>query len=81
MGLLSWIVVGGLAGLLAQKLMGGDRAGCLLTILLGVVGAFVGGMIMSLLGYGGVGGLNIWSIVVATLGAVVLLAVSRAIRR
>lgn len=81
MGLLSWIVVGGLAGLMAQYLMGGERAGCLLTILLGVIGAFVGGMIMSFLGFGGVEGLNIWSIIVATLGAVVLLAVSRAIRR
>lgn len=81
MGLLSWIVVGGLAGLMAQYLMGGERAGCLLTILLGVIGAFVGGMIMSFLGFGGVGGLNIWSIIVATLGAVVLLAVSRALRR
>ncbi len=65
MGLLSWIIVGGLAGLLAQYLMGDGRSGCLMTVLLGVVGAFVGGFVMSLFGFGGVNGLNIWSIVVA----------------
>jgi uncharacterized membrane protein YeaQ/YmgE (transglycosylase-associated protein family) len=81
MGLLSWIVVGGLAGLLAQSLMGGGRSGCLLTVILGVVGAFIGGFVMSLFGFGGVSGLNIWSIVVATVGAVVLLAIARALKR
>ena len=81
MGLLSWIIVGGLAGLLAQSLMGGGRSGCLMTVLLGVVGAFIGGFVMSLLGYGGVNGISIWSIVVATIGAVVLLAIARALKR
>ncbi|MDO8879619.1 MAG: GlsB/YeaQ/YmgE family stress response membrane protein [Coriobacteriia bacterium] len=81
MGLLSWIIVGGLAGMLAQFLLGQGRAGCLLTIVLGVVGAFIGGFVMSLLGYGGVDGLNVWSIVVATIGAVVLLAIARVLRR
>lgn len=81
MGLLSWIIVGGLAGLLAQSLMGDGRSGCLMAILLGVVGAFIGGFVMSLLGFGGVDGLNVWSIVVATVGAVLLLAIARALRR
>jgi len=81
MGLLSWVIVGGLAGLLAQYLMGGERAGCLMTVLLGVVGAFVGGFVMSLLKLGSVNGLNIWSIVVATLGAAILIAIGRALRR
>ncbi len=81
MGILSWIIVGGLAGLLAQFLMGQDRGGCLISVLLGVVGAFVGGFVMSLFGYGGVSGLNVWSIIVATIGAVIVLAVSRALRR
>jgi uncharacterized membrane protein YeaQ/YmgE (transglycosylase-associated protein family) len=81
MGLLSWIVVGGLAGMLAQFLIGEGRAGCLMTILLGVVGAFIGGFVMSLFGFGGVDGLNIWSIVVATVGAVLLLTLSRVLRR
>lgn len=80
MGFLSWIVVGGLAGLLAQMLMGGERSGCLLTVVIGVVGAFIGGFVMSLFGFGGVDGLNIWSILVATVGAVALLAIARAFR-
>lgn len=81
MGLLSWVIVGGIAGLLAQSLMGDGRSGCLMAILLGVVGAFIGGFVMSLFGFGGVNGLNIWSIVVATVGAVLLLAVARMLRR
>jgi uncharacterized membrane protein YeaQ/YmgE (transglycosylase-associated protein family) len=81
MGLLSWIIVGGLAGMLAQFLLGQGRAGCLMTVLLGVVGAFIGGFVMSLFGFGGVDGLNIWSIVVATIGAIVLLAIARILRR
>jgi uncharacterized membrane protein YeaQ/YmgE (transglycosylase-associated protein family) len=81
MGFLSWIIVGGLAGLFAQYLMGGGRSGCIVTVLLGVVGAFIGGFVMSLLGYGGIDGLNLWSILVATLGAIILLGIARAFRR
>lgn len=81
MGLLSWIIVGGLAGLLAQYLTGNGRAGLIMTILIGVVGAFIGGFVMGLFGFGGVNGLDIWSIVVATIGAAILLLVMRAIRR
>lgn len=80
MGLLSWIIVGGLAGILAKWIMGGN-AGCVMTVLLGVVGAVIGGFLMSLFGIGGVNGISIWSILVATLGAVVLLAVVRMVRR
>lgn len=80
MGIISWIVVGGLAGLLAQFLLGEGRAGCLMSVLLGIVGAFVGGFVMSLLGYGGVSGVDIWSIVVATVGAIIVLLIARALR-
>lgn len=80
MGILSWIIVGGLAGLLAQYLMG-ERGGCVVTVLIGIVGALIGGWVMGLLGFGGINGLSIWSIIVATLGAVILLAVFRAFRR
>lgn len=81
MGLLSWIVVGLLAGLLGQAIAGGgERAGCLVTVLLGIVGAFVGGFVMSLLGFGTVDGLSLWSILVATLGAVIVIAIARAFR-
>jgi uncharacterized membrane protein YeaQ/YmgE (transglycosylase-associated protein family) len=81
MGLLSWIIVGGLAGLLAQFLTGEGGAGCIVTVLIGVVGALVGGFVMGLFGYGGVNGIDIWSIVVATLGAVIVLVVARFLRR
>jgi uncharacterized membrane protein YeaQ/YmgE (transglycosylase-associated protein family) len=81
MGLLSWVIVGGLAGLLAQFLTGEGRGGCLVTILIGIVGAFVGGFILSLFNVGGINGLSLWSIIVATLGAVVLLVIARALRR
>ncbi len=81
MGLLSWIAVGLVAGLLGQAIMGGgERAGCLGTVVLGIVGAFVGGFVMSLLGYGTVDGVNLWSILVATVGAVIVLAFARALR-
>ena len=81
MGLLSWIIVGALAGLLGQALVGGgERAGCLVTIILGIVGAFVGGFVMSLFGFGTVDGFNLWSIIVATIGAVIVIAIARALR-
>lgn len=52
-----------------------------MTVLLGVVGAFIGGFVMSLFGFGGVSGFNVWSILVATIGALALLAIARALRR
>jgi uncharacterized membrane protein YeaQ/YmgE (transglycosylase-associated protein family) len=82
MGLLSWIVVGLLAGLLAKWVMpGSDPGGIIVTILVGMAGASVGGFIVSILGGTGATGFNIWSILVATLGAVVLLALYRLVAR
>jgi uncharacterized membrane protein YeaQ/YmgE (transglycosylase-associated protein family) len=81
-GILSWLVVGLIAGALAKWIMPGpDSEGCVLTIALGVIGALIGGFVMSLFGYGGVNGIDLWSILVATLGAVIFLAVFRLIRR
>jgi uncharacterized membrane protein YeaQ/YmgE (transglycosylase-associated protein family) len=81
MGLLSWIAVGLVAGLLAQAIIGGgERKGCFVTVILGIIGALVGGFVMGLFGFGGVDGVNIWSILVATVGALILLAIGRAIR-
>jgi uncharacterized membrane protein YeaQ/YmgE (transglycosylase-associated protein family) len=79
MGILALIVVGLIAGLLAKLIMpGDDPGGLILTPLIGIAGAFVGGFIVQLLGSaGGVTGINIWSILVATLGAVILLAIYR----
>lgn len=74
-----WIVVGLIAGALAKLIMpGDDPGGIIVTILLGIAGAFVGGFIMqSILGFGS-GGI-IWTILVATVGAIILLAIYRLI--
>lgn len=78
MGVISWIVVGLIAGLLAKLLMpGDDPGGIIVTILIGMVGAVVGGLVVSLFGTTGVTGFNVWSILVATLGAIILLALFR----
>lgn len=74
MSILVWIVFGAVAGWLAHLLTG--RGGGLITnIIVGIVGAFIGGRIMSLLGGSGVGGFDLYSMFVAVLGAVVLLVV------
>ncbi|MDF2153802.1 GlsB/YeaQ/YmgE family stress response membrane protein [Vibrio sp. CAU 1672] len=74
MGILSWIILGLIAGALAKWLMPGrDGGGWIATMLLGIVGAFVGGFIGSFLGLGSATGINIGSILIATFGAFVLL--------
>ncbi|MBC2850989.1 MAG: GlsB/YeaQ/YmgE family stress response membrane protein [Cetobacterium sp.] len=74
MGLLSWIILGIIAGALAKFLMpGNDSGGIIATMLLGIVGALVGGFIGGIIGIGSVHGLNIGSILTATLGAFVVL--------
>ncbi len=78
MGILSWIVVGFIAGLLAKLVLpGDDPGGLIVTTLIGMAGALVGGFLIGVLGGAGATGFNIWSVLVATLGAVVLLAVYR----
>jgi uncharacterized membrane protein YeaQ/YmgE (transglycosylase-associated protein family) len=80
MGIISWIVVGLIAGLLAKVLLpGDDPGGLIITTLIGMAGAVVGGVLIGVLGGAGATGFNVWSIVVATLGAVVLLFVYRLI--
>lgn len=79
MGILAWIVVGLIAGALAKLIMpGDDPGGIIVTILIGIVGAFIGGFVVQrLLGGTGLTGFSIWSILVATLGAIILLAIYR----
>lgn len=78
MGLISWIVMGALAGLLAKFLIPGkDPKGCVITPLIGIVGAVIGGFVATKLGYGGISGFDLRSFVVATLGAVVFLLALR----
>ena len=78
MGLLSWIVFGLLAGIIAKFLMPGrDGGGVILTIVLGIVGAVVGGFIATALGLGDVTGFNIRSFIIAVGGAILVLLLYR----
>jgi uncharacterized membrane protein YeaQ/YmgE (transglycosylase-associated protein family) len=82
MGILSWIVMGLVVGLLARLVMPGkDKAGIIITILLGIAGAFVGGYLGSLLGLGTVTGFNVVSLLLAIGGAVLLLLLYRVIKK
>ncbi|MBK7104186.1 MAG: GlsB/YeaQ/YmgE family stress response membrane protein [Ignavibacteriae bacterium] len=82
MGIISWIIVGGLAGWLSTKIVTPkNKKGCFGNIILGIVGAFVGGFLVSQLGGTGVTDLNIHGILVATLGAVVILWISELISK
>ena len=77
-GVISWIVVGLIAGILAKLIMPGrGPGGFLITIVIGMVGALVGGFVVQLLGGTGLTGFSIWSILVATIGAIILLALYR----
>jgi uncharacterized membrane protein YeaQ/YmgE (transglycosylase-associated protein family) len=82
MGLLSWIVVGAIAGWLAGKLVKGEGFGCLGNIIVGVVGGLLGGFLASVLFNmpDAVNGFNLTSIVVAFLGAVLVVVVIRLLR-
>lgn len=74
MGIIAWIILGALAGWLASIITKrNDQMGCFTNIAVGIVGAFIGGLIMSLLGGEGVTGFNLYSLLVAVVGAVVLL--------
>lgn len=81
---LYWILLGLVAGTLAKFLMPGrDPSGCIVTVVLGVIGAFIGGLLGTYLGWGSVtrGSFDIRSIGLATLGAMVVLLIGRLVRR
>jgi uncharacterized membrane protein YeaQ/YmgE (transglycosylase-associated protein family) len=74
MEIISWVVVGFIAGLLAKWFMpGAGPGGFIVTVLIGMAGASLGGFILRLLGGTGATSFNVWSILVATLGAIILL--------
>jgi uncharacterized membrane protein YeaQ/YmgE (transglycosylase-associated protein family) len=73
MSILSWIILGVIAGFLGSKIVNKSGQGLVLDIVLGIVGAVVGGLIFSAFGASGVTGLNIYSLIVAVLGSVVVL--------
>jgi len=76
MGWLAWLIVGGLAGLFANSVMH-SRMGLIADIIIGILGALAGGYLFGLIGQPGITGFNLWSIFVAFIGAVILLAVIR----
>lgn len=81
MGILAWIVFGLIAGALAKFLMPGqDPGGCVITIIIGVVGALLGGFLATQLGYGGISGFDFRSFVIAVIGSILLLIIWRLIR-
>ena len=81
MGLLSWIVMGLIAGVLARLVLRGAGGGILVTVVTGIVGALLGGFLATQLGFGGLSGFDVRSLVIATLGSILLLLVVRLLRR
>lgn len=79
MGIISWIFVGLIAGFLGRKITGDQKSGCLYTIAVGVLGALIGGALMSAAGQGGIDEFDLRTVLVAALGAVLLLLVLQAI--
>jgi uncharacterized membrane protein YeaQ/YmgE (transglycosylase-associated protein family) len=81
MSILAWIILGLLAGFIGSKLVNKSGEGILMDIVLGIVGALVGGFVFNAFGAAGVTGLNLYSLLVAVIGAVIFLVIYHAIRR
>jgi uncharacterized membrane protein YeaQ/YmgE (transglycosylase-associated protein family) len=82
MGILSWVILGLVIGIIAKFFMPGkDPGGIFVTIILGIAGAFVGGFIGSALGLGSVSGFDIRSLLIAVGGSILLLIIYRAIKK
>jgi uncharacterized membrane protein YeaQ/YmgE (transglycosylase-associated protein family) len=79
MSIIAWIILGLIAGFIASKIVNKTGEGLFLDIILGIVGAIVGGFIFSLFGVAGVTGFNIWSMIVAIIGAIIVLVIYHAI--
>ncbi len=79
MSIIAWLVLGLVAGFIASKLYAGSGQGVVLDIVLGIVGAFVGGFLFTTFGAAPVTGLNIYSMIVAIIGAIVVLWIYHAV--
>ncbi len=79
MSIIAWLVLGGIAGFIASKIIDSTGQGLLIDIVLGIVGAIVGGYVFSLLGAAPVTGFNLYSMLVAIVGAVIVLAIYHAV--
>jgi uncharacterized membrane protein YeaQ/YmgE (transglycosylase-associated protein family) len=81
MGIIAWIIFGLIAGAVAKLIMPGkDPGGIIVTIVIGVLGAVIGGFIATALGFGAVSGFNLGSLVIAILGAILLLWLYRVVK-
>ena len=82
MGVLTWIILGAFAGWIASKITGNNQQmGVIANIVVGIIGAFIGGYLFNLVGVTGVTGFNLWSAFVAIIGAIVLLSLISLISR
>jgi len=81
MGFVAWLIMGLIAGFIASKLVNKTGEGVFMDIVLGIVGAVVGGFIAQTLGFAGITGFNVYSILISVLGAVVVLVVYHALAR
>jgi uncharacterized membrane protein YeaQ/YmgE (transglycosylase-associated protein family) len=79
MGVISWIILGLIAGFIGSKIVNREGQGFWLDIALGIVGALVGGFLFDAFGSTGVTGLNIWSMIVAVVGSIVVLLIYNAV--
>lgn len=79
MSIIGWIILGLIAGFIGSKIVNKSGEGLMLDLVLGIVGAIVGGFLFSLVGAAPVSGLNIYSLIVAVLGSIVVLVVYHAI--
>lgn len=82
MGIIGWIIIGALAGWLASMVTGNDKSmGAFANITVGVIGGLIGGFVMNLLGGTGITGFNLWSLLVAFIGSLILLWIVNKMRK
>jgi uncharacterized membrane protein YeaQ/YmgE (transglycosylase-associated protein family) len=79
MSIIGWIILGLIAGFIASRISEGTGSGILIDIVLGIVGALVGGFVFNALGGVGVTGFNLWSLLVAIVGAIIVLGIAHAV--
>jgi uncharacterized membrane protein YeaQ/YmgE (transglycosylase-associated protein family) len=79
MSIIAWIVLGLVAGFIASKLVNNTGSGVFIDVVLGIVGAVVGGFVFHLFGASGLEGFSLWSLLVAVVGAVIVLGVKHAL--
>lgn len=82
MGIIGWLIIGAIAGWIASIITGNNRRmGAGTNILVGIIGGFLGGLVMNLLGGYGITGFNLWSLFVAIIGSIILLWIVNAVKR